>query len=170
MPRPSEWLGFSSSKYREKISRKEYSYAELATNIYKKRRAIVSAKTSAVSSAAAAHVTGGASLFGTGLSMRSLSVEKQKLELLEEEWQRRGQDPLPKRKLKDMLIPIVLTGAIGVFAFNVDLGIANATQTAAEAAAMGIPGYEFNGHVIGAYYDTVEKGMGMAGDAVNSVS
>ena len=58
-------LGFSSSSYCDKISAREYSYAELAKNIYKKRRAINVAKTSAVSSAAAAHVTGGTSLLGT---------------------------------------------------------------------------------------------------------
>lgn len=162
-------LGFSSSSYCDKISAREYSYAELAKNIYKKRRAINVAKTSAVSSAAAAHVTGGTSLLGTGWSMRTVSVEKQKLGLLEEEWERRGQDPLPKRKLKDLWIPVIITGAIGAFTFSVDLAISNATQTAAEAAAMGIPGYEFNGHLVGAWYSAVEKGMGKAGDTINSL-
>lgn len=159
-------LGFSSNKYREKISSPDYSYAELATNIYKKRRSIVSSKTSAVTGVATAHVSGGTSLIGSAWAGRNISVEKQKLELLEEEWERRGQDPLPKRKLTDVIIPILITGAMGVFAFNVDLGIANATHTAATAAAMGVPGYDFNGHAVGAYYDVVEKGMKMGGNRV----
>ena len=163
-------FGFSSSDYREKISSRDYSYAEVATNIYRKRRAIASSKTSAVGGVAAVHVSGGASLVGTAWATRNISVEKKKLRLLEEEWERRGQEPLPKRTLKDTIIPIIITGAIGVFTFSVDLAISNATATAAQAAAMGIPGYEFHGHLVGAYYTSIEKGAGKLGNAVNSLS
>lgn len=163
-------LGFSSSDYREKISSRDYSYAELATNIYRKRRAIASSKVSTATGVAAVHVTGGASLVGSAWSARNISVEKKKLRLLEEEWARRGQEPLPKRTIKDMVIPVLITGAIGVFSFSIDLAISNATATAAQAAAMGIPGYEFHGHLVGAYYTAIEKGVGKMGNAVNSLS
>lgn len=163
-------FGFSSSDYSEKISRREYSYSELATNIYRKRRAIATSKVSTASGVAAAHVTGGMSLVGSAWSGRNISVEKQKLALLEDEWARRGQTRLPKRTVKDMVIPVVIAGAIGVFTFSVDLGIANATATAAQAAAMGIPGFEFHGHLVGAEYTSIEKGAGKLGDAVNTLS
>ena len=152
-------FGFDKDDYRTKINARDYSYAKLATNIYKKRRAIAISATSAVGSVAAAHITGGTSLIGTAWSARNISIEKQKPKLLEEEWENnRLQPPLKQRTTKDLVIPIIITGAIGAFAFTVDLAIDHATQTAAEAAAMGIPGYDFHGHLVGAYYTVIEKG------------
>ena len=163
-------FGFDSSNYREKISRRAYSYAELATNIYRKRRAITAAKVSAVSGVAAVHVTGGASLVGTAWSARNIAVEKKKLRLLEEEWARRGQEPLPTRTLKDTVIPVVITGAIGALAFSVDLALSNAIEAMAQGPATGFPGYELSGHLVGAYYTALEKGLGSTGNAINPLS
>lgn len=163
-------LGFSGSDYRAKISSREYSYAELATNIYRKRRAIVTSEVSAVCGVVAAHVTGGTSLVGSAWSARNISVEMKKLRLLEEEWARRGQHPLPERTIKDTIIPVLITGAIGVFAFYVDLSMAELTAEAAQAAAQGIPGCEFQGHLVGAIYTVVEKSVAKLGDTLNTLS
>ena len=166
-----EILKFSSSDYEDRIREKNYTYGELARDIYCKRRAIASSKASAVSSAAAVHVTGGTSLFGTAYAGRNISVEKRKLAALERFWEKSGASPLPKRHIKDTIIPIALATAVGVFAFSVDLAISNAVSTAASAAQMGIPGYALpvSSLVISGEYFGIEKGMGWAGKKVNGV-
>ncbi|KAF7974354.1 hypothetical protein HWV62_12304 [Athelia sp. TMB] len=169
--RLKEILNFSSSDYEDRIRGKNYTFGELARDIYIKRRAIASSKASAVTSAAAVHVTGGTSLFGTAYAGRNISVEKQKLALLERFWEDSGAAPLPRRHIKDTVIPIALATAVGVFAFSVDLAIANAVSTAATAAQMGIPGYTLpvSSLVISGEYFAIEKGMGWAGKKVNGV-
>lgn len=162
-----EILNFDSSEYRKKIRQYDYSYHQLATNIYCKRRAIASSKTSVVGTVLCAGVTGGMSIFGTALAGRNISIEKQKLELLEKEWARRGAPPLPKRHIKDMVIPVVLSSAISMFTFTVDLGIANTAANAALAAQMGIAGAEFHGHLVGAYYTGIEKGLSSVSNRAN---
>ena len=160
------FLGFDKEAYRTKIHARDYSYAKLATNIYKKRRAIAISATSAVGSVAAAHVTGGTSLIGTAWSVRNISVERQKLKLLEGEWKtNRKQSPLKHRMAKDLVIPIIITGTISAFAFTIDLALENIYQEAPETVIMGIPDSVLDGHLVGAYYTVIEHVASTAAEA-----
>ncbi|KAF8657833.1 hypothetical protein AX16_002149 [Volvariella volvacea WC 439] len=170
--RLGETLHFSSGDYRKKISSPDYSYYDLARHIYIKRRAITSASVATGASVVSLGITGGASVFAGALSLRNRSVEKQKLELLEQEWVRRGQPPLPDR-LRDKVIPIILTTAVGLFAFSVDLGISNAMNPPPDLVAMGYcsPMTQVEGYIVGAYYTVIEKGLHGAGvKAANKIA
>lgn len=161
-------MGFDGDEYSQKISLREYSWDELAKNIYKKRRAIASSMAAAATGLVAAHVSGGTSLVGTVWSTRNIRVEMKKLDLLEAEWARRGQKKLEKRAVNDIVIPIFLASAVGTLAFTVDIGIANESAEAAHAAARGCA-YEFHGHLIGAYWDGIERALSQLGTAVHSI-
>ena len=165
-------LGFNNSHYREKISDREYSYATLARNIYRKRRAIGTSKKSALTGAAAVHVTGGMSLVGAAWSARNIAVEKNKLQLLEEEWLRRGQKKLRDLKTAKNTVNLRITSTAGAVAFTVDFANPHATEEGAQEAAFGTPEYEFNGHLVGAYHHAVEKAEQKLGNAtaVNTLS
>ncbi|KAF8657838.1 hypothetical protein AX16_002154 [Volvariella volvacea WC 439] len=165
----SEILDFDKYDYQEKISAPDYSYYKLAHNIYTKRRAITGSTVATGASVLSLGVTGGASLFGGAFSLRNRSVEKQKLKLLEREWERRGQPHLPER-LRDMIIPIVLTTAAGMFMFSVNLGIENAMNPPPELVHAGwlTPMSAVEGFMVGAYYTAVEKGAhGIANKVTN---
>lgn len=162
-----EIIRFNSHEYMMKICKYEYSYYQLATNIYCKRRAIACSRTSVVGTILCASVTGGMSLVGTAIAGRNIIIEKQKLQLLEKEWARRGVPPLPRRHFKDTVIPVVLSSALCMFTFTVDLGIANTAANAALETQMGIAGAEFHGHLVGSFYTGVEKGLSTASNKAN---
>lgn len=123
-------FGFSPSDYEEKIgNRHSYSDDELADNIYKKRRQCTGSAFGIGAGIAAAVHTGGASLAGVALSGRNRSVAKQKLEILEDEWVRRGFNPLDKR-LRDTVIPV----AIGAAAVGISMGVSHGLDSAGSAA------------------------------------
>ena len=159
-------LHFSATSYDKRIHDKDYTFGELARDIYLKRCHIASSTTSAAAGIACAHVSGGVSLFGSAYAGRNVSVEKQKLTLLEHLWESTGVEPLPHRHIKDTVIPVVITTAVGVFTFSVDLGLSNAVANAAQA---GIPGYELaiSSHITGGEFSGVEKGMGWVGERIN---
>ena len=102
-----EAVYFSKDSYRDKISQPDYSHAELAKNVYVKRRAIWGSGSSVATNVVMAHVTGGLTIVPVAWAARNISVAKQKLRLLEAEWRRRGQSKLPKRK-RDKIVPIVM--------------------------------------------------------------
>jgi hypothetical protein len=165
--RLEEVFHFNDASYRKKIQRKEFTYAQLAKGIYAKRRNITTSKVTVYTTVICVPVTFGVSLLATANAFRNINVEKRKLFLLEEEWQRCGQTRLPKRFIKDTLIPVILTTAIGVLTFTVDVGISSMAANAAYNAQMGIPSMEFQGHAVGAVYTVVENGMGMAARGFN---
>jgi len=157
-------LGFSSSRYREKISDcNEYHPIQLAHNIYKKRRAIIAATGGFLTGLAAAHLTGGMSLAGSAWSDRNLHVEKRKLKLLEEEWMNRGFETLPSRNVRDVLIPVVVATAVGALTFTVDMGLANAVAQTAMYPVGSPLAYPYNVHEVDIYYRGVEYGVGKLG-------
>ncbi|KAK7032588.1 hypothetical protein VNI00_012851 [Paramarasmius palmivorus] len=157
--RLGEVLGFNSSKYREKISDPNYSLQTMALNIYKKRRAIATSGVQVAGGVVAAGISGGVTLAGSAFAARNIHVEKQKLKLLEEEWcTGRRQYPLPKRHIKDMVIPVIIATAVGALAFTVDLGLANAAAQNA-MYPIGHPfHYPYDIHAVGLYYNAVERG------------
>ncbi|KIM87776.1 hypothetical protein PILCRDRAFT_3526 [Piloderma croceum F 1598] len=168
--RLKEALHFNKKDYKTRMKQKDYTFGELAVDIYQKRRRIASSKVSIGTGVACAHLTGGTSLLSSAYAGRNISVEKQKLALLEDRWASTGIDPLPKRPIKDTLIPIVISTAIGAFAFSVDLAISNAVATAADAAQLGLSGYALpvSSHLISGEYGGVEKGMNWASGHVNN--
>jgi hypothetical protein len=163
-----EIIHFNDDNYRKKIQCKEFTYAQLAKGIYTKRRNIATSKVTVCTSAICAPITSGVSLLATANAFRNINVEKRKLFLLEEEWQRCGQERLSKRFVKDTLIPVVLTTTIGLITFTVDIGIASGVANAAYNAQMGIPGVDFHGHAVGAVYAVIEKGMGAVAQKFNA--
>lgn len=123
-------FGFSTSSYRAKISdRNSYSDNELANNIYKKRQQCSGSAFGVGAGLAMAAHTGGASLAGVAFSGRNRSIAKQKLEMLEHEWQNRGYDSLDKR-LRDTIVPC----AIGAAAMGVTAGVACGIEHAGSSA------------------------------------
>jgi hypothetical protein len=125
--RPSEGFhGLNEAKYREKISNPAYELAMIKVNITKKRRTIAASRVQVVVGVAAAGVSGGASLFGTAYSARNIDIEKQKLQPLEEELERRGQERLPRHLVADTIVPSVIAGTVGALALSVDMGLSNA--------------------------------------------
>ncbi|KAJ6454414.1 hypothetical protein C8R45DRAFT_1222869 [Mycena sanguinolenta] len=159
-----EALGFSSSDYREKISDwKEYHPIQLAHNIYKKRRAIIMATGGVATGLATAHLTGGVSLVGSAWSGRNFRVEQRKLELLEEEWENRGFKKLPRRDVKDVLIPVIIATTVGALTFTIDMGLANAVAQTAMYPVGSPLAYPYNVHAVGLFYQVVEWGVGRLG-------
>ncbi|KAJ8489099.1 hypothetical protein ONZ45_g13707 [Pleurotus djamor] len=159
-------LGFSSSNYKEQISDPDYTLQEIALNIYKKRRAIVASKVQATGGVLASGVTGGWSLASSAYATRNINVEKRKLKLLEEEWSNRRQPRLPKRRLKDMVIPVIIATATQAFAFTIDLGLANAAAQN-EMFPIGHPfSYPYDLDAVGLYYNAVERGTQSIGNWV----
>lgn len=152
---------FNDAQYRRKISWGWYSYAALATNIYRKRRAILISGISVVASAAAAPLTHGVSLISTAWSLRTLYVTEQKLKLLEAEWARRGQEPLPEHPIEDVVIPILIASTVGLYTFTIDLGLAGVV------VAAGLPDLEVNNHDVGTYYTALECATSKAGKSLN---
>lgn len=123
-------FGFSTSSYWAKITdRSKYSDTELGNNIYKKRQQCSGSAFGVGAGIALAAHTGGASLAGAAFSGRNRSIAKQKLEMLEQEWQNRGYDPLDTR-LRDTVVPI----AIGAAAMGVTAGVAYGIEHAGTAA------------------------------------
>lgn len=162
----TESMYFNKSKYREKISdRHSYSDEKLANEIYSKRAKRLSAKVRVGVGAAAATVTGGSTLVAAAFSGRNVSVEGQKLKLLEEEWQNRGYERLQKRKFKDKIVPMVITAATSGFAAGMDAVFAVASP---DQFAQIIPGNSaLNDALIqNVYYGGLEKGASVAGNAV----
>ncbi|KAJ8507398.1 hypothetical protein ONZ45_g10232 [Pleurotus djamor] len=126
MPKLIENARFDSAAYEAKISNPAYTLKELALNIYRKRRAITTAKVQVAGGVVMAPVTVGLSLIGSAVGLRTLDVEEQKLHLLQVQWACRGQHPLPTRYIKDTLIPIVITTSLGLLGFFLDFGAATA--------------------------------------------
>jgi len=131
MVKLEEYFHFSSAKYREGIASKAYSDENLANEIYKKRRNLVASKTKIGTSVAIAVASHGVGLVGVFMGARETDVEKKKLELLEEEWSRRKGYRLDNRVFKDMVVPAVLSAAVGALTLGVDLGMANSAATGA---------------------------------------
>lgn len=157
-------MGFSSSDYAKKISnREECDTTQLAQNIYKKRRAIISSSGGVATGLVAAHLTGGMSLVGSAWSGRNFRVEERKLELLEKEWESRGFEPLPTRLVRDVLVPGVVTTAVGAFTVTADMGLANAAAQTALYPVGSPTAYPYNVHVVELYYKGIEMGIGRVG-------
>ncbi|KJA17976.1 hypothetical protein HYPSUDRAFT_45689 [Hypholoma sublateritium FD-334 SS-4] len=147
---------FSKDKYRQHIADKNLSDQELGTEIYKKRSKRLSSKVRVGVGAAAAHLTGGGTLVSAAFAGRNISVESQKLELLEEEWAVRGYAPLPERRLKDKIVPVLLTAATSTFAAGMDVAFAMASP---DQFAQIIPNTEVNDFLISnVYYGGLEQG------------
>ena len=165
--RLSEAVGFDTQEYTNKLFTRNND--DLAEHIYKKRRAIASSTTSAVAGVAAAHVSAGASLVGTAWSARNVSVECQKLGLLEDEWARRGLIALAARPFVDAIIPAAIAGTVGAFAYDVDVALGPAAGMAVSAAPLHVPSYGLPPHIARVAYDGVEYGMNKLGNAANPV-
>lgn len=163
--RIKETYNFSRKSYRDRKLDDEPD--ALRENIYAKRRNLITAKTSALIGVLCVPVSGGASLLGVAYQIRNISVEKRKLAVLDHIWiVDRGEEQLAHRAFKDKWLPMAIISLLGCFIFNVDMGISNASASAAYAAQQGLYGYDFNVHAVGAYYDAVEKGIGTAGNKV----
>ncbi len=154
-----ETIHFNERDYRRKIRKPDYTHYELVSNIYRKRRNIASSTTSMVTSVATAPVAG-IGVVGLAWSARNMSVDAQKLRLLEKEWARRGQKPLPKRPIKDTLIPVLMTTAVGIFAPFVDIGMDKVEEMAWDVSQ------EVTDLAMGTYADCVESGIISVGEKV----
>ncbi|KAJ8482838.1 hypothetical protein ONZ45_g14818 [Pleurotus djamor] len=165
--RLGETFGFSSSDYIEKISDPSYTLQEIALNIYKKRRAIAMSTVQVAGGILASTISGGVTLAGSAFAARNINVEKRKLKLLEEEWEgNRRQYPLPKRHVKDTVIPVIIATAVGALAFTVDLGLSNAVAQN-EMYPIGHPfHYPYDITQVGIYYTAVERGAQAIGTFV----
>lgn len=119
--------GLDLYKYQAKVS--HYDNKSLENNIYKKRRQCAGGTVGLATGLVTAVHTGGVSLAGALYSSRSISVAKQKLDIMEQEWARRGYNPLDKRK-RDVILPV----AIGVTAMGVAHGIASGLESAGSSA------------------------------------
>ncbi|KAF7976008.1 hypothetical protein HWV62_8012 [Athelia sp. TMB] len=160
---PKEALNFNSADYARHIREEDYTVGQLANNIYTKRRAIAASTTTAATSVAAAHVSGGMSLFGAVWSGRNISVERQKLAALEQFWASCGQQPLAHRPFKDTVIPVVVATAIGAFAFDLDLALADGGA----ATSMQVDGFMLPvRHLISGEYFLAERGVSWMGNKV----
>lgn len=122
----TESLHFSQKKYREDLRTKNLSHIALAKEIYRKRSKRLSSKVSAGAGVAAAFVTGGHSLVASAYSGRNISVESQKLAILEEEWAHRGHPPLAESTLRDKVIPITVAFGASLFTLGLDVALAAA--------------------------------------------
>ncbi|KAF8192187.1 hypothetical protein BJ912DRAFT_963222, partial [Pholiota molesta] len=118
---------FDEDEYLNTISGKYFSHTALAKEIYRKRAKRLSAKVHTGMGILAATLTGGAALVGTAIAGRNISVESQKLEMLEAEWARRGQPMLPKSKFKDKIIPITIAVGTSLFAVGIDIALSGAS-------------------------------------------
>ncbi|KZP17194.1 hypothetical protein FIBSPDRAFT_894453 [Athelia psychrophila] len=165
---PRETFWFNEKAYNQKIHQKNYMYGELARNIYTKCRAIASSKASAVAGIACVHVSGGASLIGSTYTGRNINVEGRKLAALECFWESTAAGPLRHHDIRDTLIPITIATIIGMFTFNINLGISNVVVSSAYAAQMSC-GYSFpiSGHALSAGAFGVETGTGWMGKKAN---
>ncbi|KIJ53480.1 hypothetical protein M422DRAFT_42621 [Sphaerobolus stellatus SS14] len=106
-----EIIHFNSDKYAEEISNEEsYTLEMLALNIYKKRRAITSSKTSIATSVVGAAVTGGISLIGTAMSARSISVENRNSPFLKRNERIEVKEPCPNDVLRICSFPLSSLG------------------------------------------------------------
>ncbi|KAF5309218.1 hypothetical protein D9619_012737 [Psilocybe cf. subviscida] len=154
-----ETLHFSEKKYREEQRSK--SHVEIAQAIYRKRSKRLTSKVSTGVSVAAAVVTGGHSLIASAISGRNISVESQKLEILEEEWTNRGHPPLPKSTARDKIIPITVAFGASLFTVGLDVALAGASP---DQFFQLTPDPQLNEFLIGnVYYAGVEKGVSAAG-------
>ncbi|KAF9479929.1 hypothetical protein BDN70DRAFT_920900 [Pholiota conissans] len=161
-----ETFYFNKDDYRSTIAKKDFSHTDLAKEIYRKRAKKLSAKVRAGVSLAAATVTGGASLLSSAHSARNISVENQKLKLLEEEWRRRGQPELPKSKLKDKIIPITIAAGTSLFTVGIDIALSGASP---DQFYQVMPNMDpaVNEYIIShAYYPVVESALGSTGGYV----
>jgi len=115
--RSTEIFVFHGCKYRVTISdRQALPNNKLRQKIYRKRRTITSSAASFTASVGLSFATFGVSLIGCALSARACIVAGKKLDLLEAEWEARGQRRLPTRVFKDFLLPACLAQAVGCIA------------------------------------------------------
>lgn len=157
-----ETLHFSQKKYREEQRSK--SHVEIAQAIYRKRSKRLTSKVSTGVSVAAAVVTGGHSLVASAISGRNISVESQKLEILEEEWANRGQPRLPESTARDKIIPVTIAFGASLFTVGLDVALAGASP---DQFFQLTPDPQLNEFLIGnVYYKGVEKGVSAAGNMV----
>ncbi|TFK66405.1 hypothetical protein BDN72DRAFT_844407 [Pluteus cervinus] len=82
-------------------------------------------------------------------------VEANKLRLLEEEWRRRGQWPLPERPLQDTIFPIILTCATGALSVLITLDL----FTPVNLLVQRVPGRDtfLRGHHVGTWITSAVK-------------
>jgi hypothetical protein len=158
-----ETFHFDEDEYLNTISGKYFSHTALAKEIYRKRAKRLSAKVHTGMGILAATLTGGAALVGTAIAGRNISVESQKLEMLEAEWARRGQPKLPKSKFKDKIIPITIAVGTSLFAVGIDIALSGASP---DQFYQFTPDADLNGYIVSSYYTIVDKGLGSAGNYV----
>ncbi|KAI0083857.1 hypothetical protein BDY19DRAFT_910324 [Irpex rosettiformis] len=124
-------MHFDEGAYISKISQPSYPDDVLRKNIYRKRRQTVSSRFAVGAGVGLAHVTGGASLASSAYGARTLSVASQKLVLLEREWERREHPTLPEHFMRDTVLPMAISTAVGAATVGFDLGLS--------AAAVSVP-------------------------------
>ncbi|KDQ54242.1 hypothetical protein JAAARDRAFT_49292 [Jaapia argillacea MUCL 33604] len=112
MPTASQLLQFDADEYRKQI--RQRSDEEILASIYKKRCQETSSSMSlGAGAAAAAVVTHGLSVAASVVyGNRKLSVASQKLQVLEQEWSRRGHSS-PEHCIQDTVVPMVF-GALSL--------------------------------------------------------
>lgn len=123
--RTFETFHFNEKKYRKRLAKKKFSDERLATEIYKKRAKRLTSAVRVAVGAVSAFFTAGGSLVAAAIAARNISVQSQKLKVLEGEWAGRGHPELPERMLKDKIIPAVVTAATGTLAVGIDAKIMN---------------------------------------------
>jgi hypothetical protein len=158
-----ETFHFDKREYVNTISGKNFTYTELAKEIYRKRAKKLSAKTKTGIGILAATATGGASLVGSALAGRNMSVESQKLKMLEAEWARRGQPKLPKSKLKDRIIPITIAVGTSLFAIGIDIALSGASP---DQLYQFTPNADLNEFIISKNYQLMDQALSSAGNFV----
>ena len=123
--RTLETFHFSENKYRKRVTKKKFDDERLANEIYKKRAKRVTSSVRVAVGAVAAFFTAGGSLVAAAIAGRNISVQSQKLKVLEGEWAGRGHPELPERLIKDVIIPAALTVATGTIVVGMDAKIAS---------------------------------------------
>lgn len=96
-------LHFDENAYAQKISLPYYPDPNLYDNIHRKRRQLAASGFSIGAGVALAHITAGISLASSAYGCRTLDIARQKLEMLEYEWSRRGYSPLRQHIGRDTI-------------------------------------------------------------------
>jgi hypothetical protein len=125
-----ELFEFDATVYHQKISSPFYSDAELAANIERKRHNRQSAAVGAGAGISIVWLTFGASALTSAAAVRNFAVASQKLEILEEEWEKRGHAKIPYRTMRDRVIPGALGAAtLGLNSFMGGRSVRKAKRT-----------------------------------------
>ncbi|KAF9478934.1 hypothetical protein BDN70DRAFT_993793 [Pholiota conissans] len=159
-----ETFYFDRTQYQYNISHKNFSYTTLAKEIYKKRANRLTSTMHTGMNIVAIPFTGGFSGISAILTCRNVSVESQKLSMLEVEWARRGQTMLPHRTITDV---IHITIAVGTSLLTIGIDVLGMSDCVMDQFIEGTPVvFDLDGHLISEALQTAAAHR-RSGDAVD---